>query len=105
MSRDYVMARIAAAYTNLGNARTALDLVIEHSIDPDEDPKGTERLAALEESFGYLSEAAIAIQRAMKEQSDLDRMELRISENDLPDDEEDDDPDVEEEGADEDEES
>lgn len=94
-SREYTLARLAAARGALASAASALDEALVLMVAPDDDKKGEKRselLEAIDESIGV---AASAVQAAQASWEDCDPAEGEppYDEEDAEDDEEEDDKD------------
>jgi hypothetical protein len=87
-ARDYAMARLAAAQTNLEWCRASLEGVIEQFVDPDDDKKGKARASGLNDAMGFCHEIAKSIQAAEVALGEMDGDELGTSEDDIGEDDE-----------------
>lgn len=95
-SREYTLARLAAARGALASAASGLDEILVLMVAPDDDKKGDQRselLEAIDESIGF---AAPAVQSAQASWKDCDpeegEPEAEIDEEEEPEEEEDDKP-------------
>lgn len=90
-SREYTLARLAAARGALASASSALDETLVLMVSPDDDKKGEKRselLEAIDESIGI---AASAVQEAQSSWAESDPAEGEPPYGDEEDDEDDDD--------------
>jgi hypothetical protein len=97
-SRDYTMARLAAARAYLAGAANDLDEVLDHFVTPDQDPKGKKRAEIIGRIDCGLELAARAVQAASQSWEDCDPEEGEPQdEPDEEDEDEEDDPDEDDE--------
>ena len=99
-ARDYAMARLAAAQTNIDWCKTAIEGVMELFVDPDDDKGGKNRASGLNDAMGFCHEIAKSIQAAEAALGEMDRDELAASEDDIGAADEDDDEGDDDEGDD-----
>ena len=79
--RDFVLARLAVCDAMLANARETLQGIVNHFVDPDDDPDGATRKELLASADDWIGEAARAVQAAQELAVDIDPQE---GEPDLP---------------------
>ena len=87
------MARCAAARASLQAALESIDHVLVAMVAPDADPRGKDRVQALEDADGALGDAASSLHLAMSEFPSIDPTEGEPE----PDEDDEDDEDDEEE--------
>lgn len=87
MSRDYCLARLAVALTNLQALRDDVLAVVELFIDPEEDNSGEDRMSILEGCELGLHSVMLAITECKSQLADLEADELAQGEDEVDSDE------------------
>lgn len=86
INRDFVMARLAAALSELDRAKSSVLATIDAFVNPDDDPKGEDRADHLSEALDRASGAVRALEMA-DEPLDIDPEEAEPWDDEEDDDE------------------